>query len=279
MKLTGLAIKKHLDFFFEEDDLGRNLHYFSTLPDKNIQCLLKIKSDGIICGLDVFAEVFKYLDPSVSFPSELLDLEGMRVHAGQSVKFELPFNVAITGERIALNLLQRMSAIASFTDLYSQKAKPMNVAILDTRKTTPGLRSFEKYAVLKGGASNHRYGQNDVWMIKDNHKKYFWGLKGAIEFFSKQSSHYIPMVAEIHDLNELKEAINLKISNVMLDNFSPEQIKEAIKLKPVGMHFEVSGGIRLENIDDYLIDGVDAISIGALTHSAPSFDISMKIEA
>jgi nicotinate-nucleotide pyrophosphorylase (carboxylating) len=279
MDLTQLSIRKHLDFFFEEDDLGRNLFYFKNLPTDTVDCVLKIKSDGILAGLNVFQAVFCYLqaDQTDSF-SELLSFEGLAVKKDQSFKFKLPFNVALTGERIALNLLQRMSAIATHTNKFVQIAKPHNITILDTRKTTPGLRSFEKYAVVVGGGKNHRLGQNDVFMIKDNHKKYFWGLKSALDFFKKMESHYIPVIAEIHDLSELKQAIELGIKNVMLDNFTPLEIEQAVKLKTDQLHYEISGGINLENITSYLLPGVDAISLGSLTYGAAPFDISLKVE-
>jgi len=155
-------------------------------------------------------------------------------------------------------------------------AHESGIKILDTRKTTPGLRFLEKYAVRVGGGFNHRMGQTDTWMIKDNHKSFFGGLKGALEFFGKMGSFYNSVVVEIHNTSELEEAISHGVKHVMLDNFTPEQVSEAISLKRDSMTFEVSGGINLDNIKNYLISGVDGISIGKITYDAPSVDISLK---
>ena len=130
-----------------------------------------------------------------------------------------------------------------------------------------------------GGGNNHRLGQTDTWMVKDNHKTFFGGLKEAVSFFKSMQTFYNSMVVEIHSIEELKEAIALKINHVMLDNFTPELIKEAVKIKPQGMTYEVSGGVRFETLDSFLIEGVDAISIGAITYDAPHMDISLKFKA
>ncbi len=256
-----------------EDDLNRNFHYVRTLPSHPVELTLKFKSSLSVAGMDYFCAVFAYLGHDVS---ELLSLEGKEYSQPESVvlKKQIPFNVAVTGERLALNLLQHGSSIATWTKKHVALAG--NTKILDTRKTTPGLRSLEKYAVRAGGGFNHRLGQTDLWMIKDNHKSGLGGLKGALEFFQSQGTFYNNIIAEIHDLNELKEAISLGIRHVMLDNFTADQIREAVKTKKPGMTFEVSGGIRLETMKDFLIEGVDALSIGALTYGAPKVDISLK---
>jgi nicotinate-nucleotide pyrophosphorylase (carboxylating) len=157
-----------------------------------------------------------------------------------------------------------------------EKSEKYNIAILDTRKTLPGYRAFDKYAVRAGGGQNHRFGQADVWMAKDNHKAFFGGLRGAIDFFKSMGSFYAPVVVEIHDLAELKEAVKLGVRHVMLDNFSPTEVQAAIAEKSEGMTYEISGGITLESIEKYLIKGVDAISVGSLTYGAPPVDISFK---
>lgn len=205
-------------------------------------------------------------------------MKAKKVRKGEELSFGLPFNIVLTGERIALNLLQRASAIATYTNMYAEKAKSKNIKILDTRKTTPGHRALEKYAVFTGGGYNHRFGQADCFMIKDNHKSFFGGLKGALDFFEQMHCFYKPIIVEIHDLDELAEAAALNVRHVMLDNFTPSQIREAVKTKKDGQTFEVSGGIRLETLDEYLIDGVDAISVGALTYDAPHVDISLKYQ-
>lgn len=278
--LFAKGVRQDLERFLLEDDLGRNLFYTQALPEKKVHCSIYFKSDLVIAGLPWFFETFALLGGQV--PSELVtQFEGKKVKAQDKVKidFDLPFGVALTGERVALNLLQQASSIATYTSTFVEKAKAKGVAILDTRKTTPGLRSFEKYAVRVGGGNNHRLGQTDTWMVKDNHKYYFGGLRQAVEFFNSMQVFYNSMVVEIHDLEELKEAIQLGVQHVMLDNFTPDRIREAVKMKPTNMTYEVSGGVRLETLDSFLIEGVDAISIGAITYDAPHVDISLKYKA
>jgi nicotinate-nucleotide pyrophosphorylase (carboxylating) len=275
--MNSRVLEREIQQYLQEDDISRNVYYTLQLPEQFVECSLKLKDNLIVAGLPYFVEVFKQLGAKLN-SNELLTYEGKKVSKsdGEQIHFSLPFSVALTGERIALNLLQRASSIATYTHKYVEKAQKYNIAILDTRKTTPGLRSFEKYAVRVGGGHNHRLGQSDLWMVKDNHKDFFGGVKGAVEYFRSMKTFYNPILVEIHDLNELEQAAELHVPHVMLDNFSPEQIKEAVKVKPNSMTYEVSGGVRLENIDSYLIDGVDAISIGALTYDAPHVDISLK---
>lgn len=256
-----------------EDDLNRNHHYLRSLPTHPVELTLKFKSPLLVAGTDYFSAVFYFLGEDVS---EITSLESKEFRSPETYVFKkrIPFNVAVTGERLALNLLQHGSSIASWTKQFVSIAG--NTKILDTRKTTPGLRSLEKYAVRVGGGFNHRLGQTDLWMIKDNHKACLGGLKGAFEFFQAQGTFYNNIIAEVHDLNELAEAMSLGISHVMLDNFTGDDIREAVKLKKPGMTFEVSGGIRLQTVKDFLIEGVDALSVGSLTYSAPRVDISLK---
>lgn len=271
---------------FQEDAVGQNQFYQASLPRELVQCELKLKDDLVLSGLHYFFGAFEYLDSH--FASKNFELwgsitknfEGKKIEKNNNVilKFSLPFNVALNGERIALNLLQRASAISTFTSKFVEKAKNSGVKILDTRKTTPGLRDLEKYAVRLGGGHNHRFSQTDLWMIKDNHKKFFGGVKESIEFFRQMNSMYKEIELEIHDLSELELGLELGIRHFMLDNFSPDEIKKAITYKRDGITFEVSGGIKLETIDSYLIPGVDAISIGSITYGAPPVDISLKYQ-
>lgn len=276
---------KHLEQFsgqiqawLEEDDLLRNLYYQQNLPQMPVKCVIKLKSPLTLAGLPFFATVFETLDVEAKLFDSLMKHEGKTFKAGDVLELDgtMSFKNAVNGERLALNLMAHASSIATFTSQFVDKAKNYNISILDTRKTTPGLRSLEKYAVRLGGGFNHRFGQTDSWMIKDNHKTSLGGLKGAWEFFKNQGAFYNNIVVEIHSLEELKEAKTLGIKNIMLDNFSPDNIKKAIELKETGMTYEVSGGVRLETLDNYLIHGVDAISVGALTNAAPRVDISFK---
>lgn len=275
MKIIDRALEKQIAHFLEEDDLSRNISYITSLPHDPVDGDIFIKSDLVLAGLPWFQATLEYLGcKSLDID---LSLEGKNLKKGDKISLgQLPFSIALTGERIALNLLQRASSIATFTNQIVEKAKKYNVTILDTRKTTPGLRALEKYSVEKGGGFNHRFGQADAFMIKDNHKTFFGGVDNAIEFFKNQHGFYNPLILEIHHLDELKTAINHKINHVMLDNFSPENIKEAISKKPNNMTYEVSGGINFNNIDSYLVEGVDAISMGCLTYDAPHVDISFK---
>ena len=167
--------------YFDEDDYAKNFTYLSTLPATLIKCNLKIKDDLVLAGLPFFFESFNFLSNNKFDYSHLLEFEGkfFKKEDNFQIDFEMPFNIALTGERIALNLLQRASSIATFTKKYVDVAN--GIKILDTRKTTPGLRFLEKYSVNVGGGHNHRFGQMDAWMVKDNHKTLFGGVKEAIE--------------------------------------------------------------------------------------------------
>ncbi|MFA6236934.1 MAG: carboxylating nicotinate-nucleotide diphosphorylase [Bacteriovorax sp.] len=277
MGLFEKGIEADLERFFEEDDLQGNAFYLRKLPEKMVDCQLTIKNDILLCGLPYFIGAFNYLGADLSYES-FKKFEGKPMARGEVLTFTLPFSIALTGERLALNLLQRASAVATFTLKFVELARPHNVRILDTRKTTPGLRSLEKYAVRVGGGYNHRFSQADVWMIKDNHKVFFGGLKPAWEFFQNMQTHYQSIVVEIHSLDELVLAIELGINHVMLDNFSLTDIKKAVAMKKDEMSIEISGGVNLQNCEQYFINGVDAVSVGALTHSAPHVDISMKMK-
>jgi len=274
------SLKSDMEHYFSEDDLSRNFYYVKSLPRELVSCQLKIKSDMILSGLPFFYEALKYIEDVELDWGIFSELEGRVFKESEnfSLEFDLPFHVALTAERIALNLLQRASSISTFTQKFTSMASKKGIVILDTRKTTPGLRSLEKYAVRLGGGLNHRFGQADVWMVKDNHKSYFGGVKEAVAFFKSQGSFYTPIEVEVHSLEELHEAMACNVQHVMLDNFAPSLIEEAVAIKNEGVTFEVSGGISLETLESYLIDGVDAISVGSLTYGAPSVDLSLKYQ-
>lgn len=295
-----------MPYFFQEDGLEVNDYYWQKLPTKEVSGEIRFKTPQmVIAGLPYFFAVFSYLEQKEIGPKAelLLEWEGkylggesidgnygidriynttsttttnLSTQATTKLSFKLPFRAALTGERLALNLLSRASSIATQTAKFVEMASPYDIAILETRKTTPGLRFLEKYAVRVGGGHNHRFTQTDAFMIKDNHKTFFGGLKAAYSFFKQMQSFYTPIIVEIHSLTELKEAISMGIDHVMLDNFSPEQIKEALTIKKHGMTIELSGGINQNNLSSYLLKGVDAISVGALTYEVPAVDISFK---
>lgn len=269
------VLKAEVEHFLIEDDYARHALVMSRLPMDEIKCSLKIKSDLVFAGSPWFCATFAALGTNLS-DSFLQELEGQTLKAGEQFDFKLPFGVALTGERVALNLLARASAVATHTARFVAAVKGTNIKILDTRKTTPGLRNLEKYAVVMGGGHNHRYGPTEMWMVKDNHKTFFGGVENAVNFFKEMNSAYAPIEVEVHDLVELEQALKLGVHHIMLDNFEPAKVKQAVALKNKDTTFEVSGGITLDTIKNYLIDGVDAISIGSLTYGAPPVDISLK---
>lgn len=272
-KALGLDIKKLLD----EDDLNRNFYYIRNLPNTPVYLELKIKSDLVLSGTDYFIAVFKELGVDENTLSGLTPYEGQFLTKGTVIRFKnsIPLSVAITGERLALNLLHHSSAISTYTKKFVDLTQGTKIKILDTRKTTPGLKTLEKYAVRIGGGHNHRFGQTDTWMVKDNHKTCMGGIKPAIDFFIQQGAFYNEIVVEVHNLKELEEIKSYGIKRIMLDNFTPEETKRAILIKEPNMTYEVSGGITLKNLKDYLITGVDAISTSSLTNP-PKVDISLK---
>lgn len=279
MDLTQISLKEDIAHYFKEDDLSRNLFYLEKLPENLVDCNLFIKSDMVLAGLPWFQGTFEYLG-EVGFAKEAVkQFEGKKLSKGSVIPLgTLPFSKALTGERIALNLLQRASNIATFTSAFVEKAKKFDIKILDTRKTTPGLRSLEKYSVRVGGGFNHRLGQTDMWMIKDNHKTFFGGVKEAITFFKEVGAFYTPVELEVHNEYEFYLALQEGVSHIMLDNFSPDQVRKVIQKKTPGVTVEISGGVTLDKLDQYLIAGVDAISVGALTYGAPPVDISFKYQ-
>lgn len=262
----------------DEDDFTRNLFYSSKLPTKDVECHLKIKDDMTLSGLGFFFEVFNYLLDEKFDYSYPLEFEGhaFKKNESKEIVFSLPFNVVLTGERVALNLLQMCSSISTYTKKFVEICEPYGIKVLDTRKTTPLYRALEKYAVRIGGGYNHRFGQTDVFMVKDNHKSYFGGIEPAVSFFKSVGAFYQDMVVEVHNLEELDQALKLGLRHLMLDNFRPEIVREALNQKAPGVTYEISGGINLSNIKNYCIEGVDAISIGSITYGAPKVDLSLK---
>lgn len=277
MKIIPHSFNSFLTRAFEEDDLGRNAFYDLSLPRDLVKCKLKIKSHCTLAGLPFFLETFEFLGCEIENSSELLQNEGQSFEPSE-ISLSLPFCIALTGERIALNLLQRATSIATTTKKFTDLASPLGIEILCTRKTTPTLRFLEKYAVRIGGASNHRFGQADMWMIKDNHKSFFGSLEKALNFFNHQKTFYQPIIVEIHTIKEAKLAMELGVRHLLLDNFNPSEIQELVKMKKSGVTYEVSGGMTLDKLPNYLIEGIDAISVGALTHSPEKVDLSFKYE-
>jgi nicotinate-nucleotide pyrophosphorylase (carboxylating) len=240
---------------------------------------LIIKDDGIIAGVEVARMVFEYVDPLLEMETFLTD--GAAVKYGDIAFFVHGSALSIlTAERVALNIMQRMSGIATLTSKYVKEIEGTGATVIDTRKTTPGIRLLEKSAVKLGGGENHRMGLYDMMMIKDNHIDFSGGIANAIEAANNyQQQHFLDLKIEIEtrNLEEVKEVLIVgNIDRIMLDNFTPKMLKEAVEMIDGQYETEASGGIKLDTIRGYAETGVQYISVGALTHSAVSMDMSLK---
>ena len=237
---------------------------------------LMAKADGIVCGTEAAARVFTLLDADTKI--EFLKHDGDHVAYGEDImKLRGKTAVLLKGERTALNLIQHMSGIATAANRYVKITEGTNASIADTRKTLPGLRPLQKYAVMCGGAKNHRYNLSDAAMLKDNHIDAAGGITAAIEKLRSRIGHMTKIEVETRNLDELNEALAAGADVIMLDNMSPELMKQAVEITAGRAVLEASGGITDETLRAVAESGVDIISIGALTHSVKAFDISMYI--
>jgi len=235
------------------------------------------KEGGILAGMPLVSRIFKKLDKDSTFDS--LMQEGQAVTMGSMLaRVRGKADALLGGERLALNLLQRLSGIATQTAIYAALAAPFDIKILDTRKTTPLLRLFEKYAVKMGGGHNHRIGLFDGILVKDNHLKLQPDFKKVLDAFLSHGILAEQIEIEVTSVEMLKQAMDAGAVWFLLDNMPPSMIRKCVKIKRPNMLFEVSGGIKPRSFARYLIRGVDAISIGALTHSVQSLDISMEMD-
>jgi len=260
----------------KEDITSEDVSTNSVMPHPQAgEVDLICKEDGIICGLQVFERVFTLLDPDTK--AELYCKDGEEVKNGQLMgKVKGDIRVLLSGERVALNYLQRMSGIATYTNSVAKLLEGSKIKLLDTRKTTPNMRIFEKYAVRAGGGYNHRYNLSDGVLLKDNHI----GAAGSVTKAVQMAKEYAPFVrkieVEVENLDMVKEAVEAGADIIMLDNMSPEDMKKAVELIDGRAQTECSGNVTKENIARLTEIGVDYISSGALTHSAPILDISLK---
>ena len=235
------------------------------------------KADGIVCGTEIAVRVFQILDENISF--EILKKDGEEVKKGDLIlTVRGKTAVLLKGERTALNLIQHMSGIATAANQYAKIVEGTNASIADTRKTLPGLRPLQKYAVMTGGAKNHRYNLSDAAMLKDNHIDAAGGITNAITKLRSRIGHMTKIEVETRNLDELQEALAAKADIIMLDNMSPELMKQAVAITNGRAILEASGGITDETLRAVAESGVDIISVGALTHSVKAFDISMYIK-
>jgi nicotinate-nucleotide pyrophosphorylase (carboxylating) len=236
---------------------------------------LLVKEPGVLCGVTAAARVFQTLDPAVAV--EPLVEEGARLEGPvAAARLEGPARAILTGERTALNLLGRLSGIATLTSRYVGTVKGTRARILDTRKTTPGLRALERYAVRCGGGTNHRFGLHDAILLKENHLRIAGGIGRATAALSARNGTFLEVEAET--LDEVREAIEAGVDRILLDNMTVEEVQSAVELAAGRVPLEASGGITLENVRAYAEAGVDFISVGALTHGARSLDVSLEVE-
>lgn len=233
------------------------------------------KQDGIIAGLGIFSRVFQLLDAAVEIDLKCQD--GDMVKEGQLMAvLRGDIRVLLSGERVALNYLQRMSGIATYTASIAKLLEGSKTKLLDTRKTTPNMRVFEKYAVKVGGGYNHRYNLSDGVLLKDNHIGAAGGVKQAVQMAKEYAPFVRKIEVEVENLDMVREAADAGADIIMLDNMSPEEMKEALRIIDGRAETECSGNVTRENVERLVDIGVDYISSGALTHSAPILDISLK---
>ncbi|MGN0462614.1 MAG: carboxylating nicotinate-nucleotide diphosphorylase [Ruminococcus sp.] len=234
------------------------------------------KAEGVLCGIDVAIRVFTLIQPD--FQYEIFINDGEYVKKGDIIAtVKGKTRTILKGERTALNLLQHMSGIATMTNRIVKIVEGTNASIADTRKTLPGLRPIQKYAVTVGGGKNHRYNLSDAAMLKDNHVDAGGGITGAVKKLRSKLGHMAKVELEVRNLDELKEALSVDVDVIMLDNMDNETMKKAVEITNGKALLEASGGITEETIRGVAETGVDIISIGALTHSVKAFDISLKI--
>ncbi|MBQ8765482.1 MAG: carboxylating nicotinate-nucleotide diphosphorylase [Ruminococcus sp.] len=260
----------------KEDITSEDITTNSVMPEYKLgEVELICKEDGVIAGLEVFKRVFTLLDENTEVTFNCKD--GDRVTKGQKlgiVKGDI--RVLLSGERTALNYLQRMSGIATYTRKIADLLEGSNTKLLDTRKTTPNMRVFEKYAVKVGGGHNHRYNLSDAILLKDNHIGAAGGVKEAVKMAKEYASFVCKVEVEVENLDMLKEALEAGADIIMLDNMSVEDMKEAVRLTQGKAVTECSGNVTKENVARLVDIGVDYISSGALTHSSPILDLSLK---
>jgi nicotinate-nucleotide pyrophosphorylase (carboxylating) len=273
-------LKKAIEKFLHEDIGSGDLTSEATLPpDQAGTAEFVAKGSFVVCGIETVASlVFKTQNPAIDI-----------IHTCRDKTLASPGDILLTAkgpvldllkaERVALNLVQRLCGIATLTSRFVDKVKPLPVRILDTRKTTPGLRMLEKYAVQVGGGHNHRFNLADGVLIKDNHIQACGSIKNAVNRMREKIPHTMKIEVEVSSMEQVRECLSCAVDIIMLDNMEPAMMREAVKLVGGRALLEASGGINLDNVRQAADTGVDYISIGALTHSAPACDISMRLRS
>jgi len=264
------ALKEDINYIDSTADL--------LIPEDSVSsAYFMSKADGVLCGLEVALRVFSLLDPELKAECSFKD--GDVVKYGDVIaRFTGHTRLMLKAERTSLNILQHMSGISTYTRQCVELVKGTGASITDTRKTLPGLRPLQKYAVLIGGGKNHRYNLTDAAMLKDNHIDAYGGITPAVNALRKRAGHMLRIEVETRSLDEVREAVNCGVDVIMLDNMDCPTMKQAVELVGGRARLEASGNITMENIREVAETGVDIISLGALTHSVRAFDISMKWE-
>jgi nicotinate-nucleotide pyrophosphorylase (carboxylating) len=260
------------------EDVGEGDVTTDGLVDENATCRarLLLKEPGVVAGLDVAGEVFRTLDPNARFAAHVADGERIGAAPLALAEVEGSARALLTGERTALNLLGRLSGIATLTRRFVDTLDGTGARILDTRKTTPGLRALEKYAVRCGGGTNHRFGLDDAILVKDNHLRVAGGIFRAVERL-RAASPGMPIEVEAETLDDVREALAAGVEGILLDNMPPELMRRAAALAAGRATLEASCGVSLVTVREIAETGVDFVSVGALTRSASSLDVSMEV--
>ena len=275
--LNNFFIEAHVKNALQEDiGFGDITTDYLTNEEDRMSCVLNTRVDGIFCGKNVFEMVFKVLSPSINIKFYFND--GDAIKKGDKIAdIEGPARYILMGERTALNYVQRMSGIATETNKYQAAVGEYKARIVDTRKTTPGFRAFEKYSVKTGGGSLHRFNLSDCAMIKDNHIKYAGSLTKAVEKLRQHISHAHKIEVECDTIEQVKEAVNCGADIIMLDNMSLDVMRECVKLIDGKAIVEASGNVNLNTVHDIASTGVDIISSSAIVAKAPTLDLGLDM--
>ena len=277
MELTEQDIERVVSAALAEDVGSGDATTLALVPeDTQCRAELLLEEPGVVCGVPVAAAVFRALDPAVDVEPKLV--EGAAVSDVPVVVAELegPARAILTGERVALNLFGRLCGIASLTRRFVELTDGTSTTVLDTRKTTPGLRALEKYAVRCGGGHNHRAGLYDGVLIKENHLRVTGGVTAALAALDGRVNG-LPVEVEAETISQVREALEGGVPRILLDNMSPEEVREAVELASGRAELEASGGVSLATVRAYAETGVDFISVGLLTHSVQATDMSMRV--
>ncbi len=275
--LHDFIIEEHIKDALKEDiGFGDITTDFLYSDDDFITAQLNTRQDCVVCGLNVFKKVFKILSDKVEINEYFKD--GDKIEKGQTIAVvKGPARAILTGERTALNYMQRMSGIATETRKYQDAIKPYNASVTDTRKNTPGFRMFEKYAVMTGGARLHRFNLCDCVMIKDNHIKHAGSIANAVSMLKKDLSHAHKIEVECDTIEQVKEALNAGCDIIMLDNMSVENMKKCVEIINKRAIVEASGNVKINTINEIASTGVDVISTSAIVAQAPVIDLGLDI--